>query len=63
MRAATRTKTADESWTAHALDRVLRKETPRVGVWIDSSEQTPVETVDEILTRAWTEAIVVDPGK
>lgn len=33
------------------LDRYLRKETPRIGLWPDSSDQTPVETVDEIIAR------------
>lgn len=36
-------------WTVEALDRVLREETPRIGLWLDSSRQTPQETVDVIL--------------
>jgi cytidylate kinase len=39
-----------------ALDRGLRDDTPRVGLWLDTSEQTPEQTVDEIDTRAWDEA-------
>lgn len=31
--------------------------TPRVGLWIDSTSQTPEETVNEILSR-WDEALV-----
>ena len=38
------------------LDEVLRTETPQVGLWIDSSEQTAEETVDEILSKAWPAA-------
>ena len=38
------------------LDRVVRNETPRVGLWIDSSEQTAEETVEAILRDAWTAA-------
>ena len=34
----------------------MREETPRVGLWLDSSELTAEQTVDEILARAWDEA-------
>ncbi|MGH2759511.1 MAG: AAA family ATPase [Actinomycetota bacterium] len=33
------------------LDTYIRAETPAVGLWLDSSDQTPDETVDEILER------------
>lgn len=33
--------------------------TPRVGLWIDSSNQSPEQTVDEIIAR-WDEALVHD---
>lgn len=46
------------SWSVARLDRVLREETPRLGLWLDSSDQTPEETVAEILDRAWDEAVV-----
>jgi len=45
-----------ETW--RHLDTVAREETPRVGLWLDTSEQTPQESAEEILRRAWTEAIV-----
>ncbi len=38
------------------LDHALRVETPRIGLWLDTSEQTPAETVDEIVARAWDDA-------
>ena len=38
------------------LDQVMREETPHVGLWLDSSELTAEQTVDEILARAWDEA-------
>lgn len=38
--------------TIEALDHALRHETPRVGLWLDSSEQSPEQTVDEIIERA-----------
>lgn len=50
-REATRDKTGYGSFTPADLDRVLREDTPRLGLWLDSSNQTPTETVDEILTR------------
>lgn len=40
------------------LDAVARAETPRVGLWLDSSAQTADETADEILSRAWSEALL-----
>jgi hypothetical protein len=30
---------------------VLRDRTPRLGLWLDSSDQTPDETVDAVLDR------------
>ena len=39
----------DGDWTVAQLDRILRDETPRVGHWIDTSDQTPDQTVEEIL--------------
>jgi len=35
-----------------ALDYALRHETPRLGLWLDSSDQEPDQTVDEIIERA-----------
>ena len=34
-----------------ALDEVLRRETAKIGYWLDSSAQTPDETVDDILAN------------
>lgn len=47
-----------DSWTVADLDGALRTQTPRLGLWLDSTGQTPGETVDEIRARAWTEAVV-----
>jgi cytidylate kinase len=33
------------------LDAALRSETPRIGMWIDTSDQTPDQTVDAIVAR------------
>lgn len=40
------------------LDAYLRHETPRIGLWLDTSELTVAETVEEIMARAETEAAV-----
>lgn len=46
-----RGKTGYGAWSVAGLDRALRAETPRIGHWIDNSDQTPDETVDAILAR------------
>ncbi|MFC5288181.1 hypothetical protein ACFPM7_14065 [Actinokineospora guangxiensis] len=38
------------------LGKGPRTETPRIGLWLDTSGQTPEQTVEEVLARAWTEA-------
>ncbi|MCM2392269.1 AAA family ATPase [Streptomyces albipurpureus] len=51
-REAGRSKTGyGEGWTVEALDGELRERTPRVGLWLDTSERTPKQTVEEILSR------------
>ncbi|NUT42313.1 MAG: AAA family ATPase [Thermoactinospora sp.] len=52
-----RAKTGYVTWTISQLDAALRSETPRVGLWLDTSGQSPGETVDEIIARA-DEALV-----
>jgi predicted kinase len=42
-------------WPVTDLDAGFRAETPRIGLWLDTSDQTPEQTVTEILTRAWSE--------
>lgn len=53
-----RPKTGYGDWSPEQLDAGLRTGTPRIGLWLDTSEQLPEETVDEILARAWAEAVV-----
>jgi len=57
-REASRSKSAYQAGfdTIAALDHALRVETPRIGLWLDTSEQTPRETADEIVARVWDEA-------
>lgn len=50
-REAQRSKTGYGEWTPAALDDSLRTGTPRLGLWLDTSAQTPAATVDEILRR------------
>ena len=39
-----------------AFDRVLREETPKIGLWVDSSNMTARETVDAILAGTTAES-------
>jgi predicted kinase len=43
------------------LDDEVRTKTRRIGLWLDNSDQTPDETVDEIVARAWTDGLVEAP--
>jgi chloramphenicol 3-O-phosphotransferase len=38
-------------WTPEIMDRTMRAETPRRGLWLDSSGQAPEETVRAVLAR------------
>lgn len=46
-----RAKTGYTDFSPADLDAVLRNETPRIGYWLDSGEQTAGETVDDILVN------------
>lgn len=51
-REAERTKVGyGDLWSIRDFDHKVRSETPRIGLWLDSSQQTPDETVDEIARR------------
>lgn len=43
------------------LDAEIRTRTRRLGLWLDSSDLTTDQTVDEILRRAWTDGLVSAP--
>ena len=58
-REASRGKTGYIHWDVQSLYEILINENPRIGLWIDSSNQTPEETVDEILARYETEARIL----
>ncbi|XID91449.1 AAA family ATPase [Paenibacillaceae bacterium WGS1546] len=57
-REAARSKKGYGIWTVSDLDQVLRQETPRIGMWLDTSALSPEETVAEIMRRAGDEALV-----
>ncbi|MEU0953000.1 phosphotransferase [Streptomyces niveus] len=44
-----RPKTGYGVWSVEALDHSLRAETPRIGLWLDTTKQTPAQTVSAIL--------------
>lgn len=46
-----RKKAASMHVSVGAMDTVLRTETERIGYWLDSSAQSPDETVDDILAH------------
>lgn len=48
-REAGRAKTGYGAWTVADLDGALRDSTPRLGLWLDSSDLTVGETVEAIL--------------
>ncbi|GAA5078989.1 hypothetical protein GCM10023319_18150 [Nocardia iowensis] len=51
-REAGRGKVAYGSFTVEDLDTALRESTPRLGLWLDTSDLTVEQTVDQILSRA-----------
>lgn len=51
LREQSRPKQGYGTWTVTALDNSLRHDTPRRGLWLDTSDQTPAETATAILTR------------
>ncbi|MCO7192225.1 AAA family ATPase [Pseudonocardia sp. McavD-2-B] len=56
-RQAERDKVTSDAFTAAALDTVLRSETPRIGLWLDTSELDVAATVDAILDRTAESAV------
>ncbi len=64
-REAERPKTGYGDWSIETLDGVLREETPRIGLWLDASGQTPDQTVSTILaglTEARVPTVREDPA-
>ena len=51
VRDAARTTDGYEHWSLDALYDLFARDTPRLGLWLDTSDQTPEETVRAILER------------
>jgi predicted kinase len=51
VRDATRGWSGYSRWSIDQLHDGFARSTPRIGLWLDSSEQTPLETVTSILER------------
>jgi hypothetical protein len=51
QREATRNKTGYGEWTPEMLDEGLRNDTPRLGLWLDTSTLNVEETVDAIFAQ------------
>ncbi|MDL2298405.1 AAA family ATPase [Synergistaceae bacterium OttesenSCG-928-D05] len=49
QREAARGKTGYHGFSVESLHESFMQNTPRIGLWIDNGNQTPEETVDEIL--------------
>lgn len=59
-REESRRKTGYGLWTVAELNKMLQVDTPKIGMWLDTSELTPEETVEEILMRAGSEGMIRD---
>jgi chloramphenicol 3-O-phosphotransferase len=57
-REAGRAKNAYGAWSVAQLDEALRRTTLPLGLWLDTSDQSPAETAAQILACAWTQASV-----
>ncbi len=53
-REAARSTDGYEHWTLGALYKSFASHTPRIGLWLDTSEHTPEQTVEAILARTMT---------
>lgn len=56
QRELNRGKTGYGGFSVESLYEIFMKETPRIGLWLDTSDLTVEETVNEILRRADNEA-------
>jgi hypothetical protein len=51
-----------QDWSSSALVDVLRGSTPRLGLWLDTANQTPAQTVRTILAHLPESAVDEVPG-
>lgn len=59
-----RDKTGYTGWDVDELCAIFDRATPRIGLWLDTSEQSPGDTVEAILARRPEAALVrAPPGR
>jgi chloramphenicol 3-O-phosphotransferase len=61
-REAQRPKNGYGAWTVADLDHALRHETPHHGLWLDTTQQSPDQTVAAILSHLDAARIDTPPG-
>ncbi|WP_028775943.1 AAA family ATPase [Shimazuella kribbensis] len=57
-REASREKTGYGLWTVAELKRMLLEDTPKIGMWLDTSALSPQETVEDIVTKVRFEGLI-----
>jgi chloramphenicol 3-O-phosphotransferase len=62
-REAARGKDAYGTWAVNQLDDILRNGTPHLGLWLDTTAQTPEQTVNDIVVRGWAEARIPESAE
>ena len=62
-REAGRAKTAYGAFTVGQLDEVLRRETPRIGLWLDTSGQAPARPWPRFWPWAWQANVRREPER
>ena len=50
-------------WSVDGLQTVLREETDRIGLWIDTTGQSPAETVESILSNLDASRVRLPPPR
>lgn len=58
LRESQRDKKGYGIWSVAGLNSLLHHETPKLGLWLDTSELTPEQTVDEWIRRIHSEGLV-----
>lgn len=61
QREAQRSKKGYGIWTVAGLNRLLQQDTPKLGLWLDTSNLSPEQTADEIWNRVHLEGLVPAP--
>ncbi|RJX40633.1 phosphotransferase [Paenibacillus pinisoli] len=59
-REAERSKKGYGLWSVAGLNRLLQQDTPKLGLWLDTSSLSPQQTADEIWNRVHTEGLLFE---